>query len=246
MPTITLRVNDQTKDDLDALARSRGRTVTEILRPLIDEAIGRPAERPSGSHPVHLSLVDRRTLSLLHEVLGKLDPDSEQHHRRRAEALDAGYAAEYGDEFVSVEPELTERECEFVWDIFDMFYILKASMDQLGPEIVADLHDPSEAFLTFRGFDLNDPYEGRLLRYGRYLLATDRWTDLALYFDDKHEHGNSHSRTVPIYRRMLEVYTPLFKAKTDERGLGPKQYLFGADELAAVARAAVHPDNRKG
>jgi uncharacterized protein YfbU (UPF0304 family) len=246
MPTITLRVDDQTKDDLDALARSRGSTVTDLLRPLVDEAIGRATERPRGVHPVHLSLVDRRVLSLLHEVLGRLDSDLEQHHRLRAEVLDAGYAAEYGDEFVSVEPELTGRDCEFVWDVLDMFQILKASMDELGPAAVTALDEHAEAFLTFGGFDLNDPFESRLLGYARYLLATDRWTDMALYFDDKHERGNSHMRTVPIYRRMLEVYTPLVKAKMNERGFNPKQYLFGADELAAVVVAAVHPDHRQG
>lgn len=246
MPTITLRVDDQTKDDLDALARSRGRTVTDLLRPLIDEAIGRATERPRGVHPIHLSLVDRRILSLLHEVLGKLYPDSEQHHRLRAEVFDAGYAAEYGDEFVSVEPELTGRDCEFVWDVLDMFCVLKASVEELGPDVVARLGEHAEAFLTFRGFDLNDSFESRLLGYARYLFATDRWTDLALYFDDKHERGNSHMRTVPIYRRMLEVYKPLYKAKTDGRGFGPKQHLFGADELAEVVRAAIHPEHRQG
>jgi uncharacterized protein len=238
-------VRDQTKDDLDALARSRDTTITDILRPLVDEAIGRATERARGVHPIHLSLVDRRILSLLHEVLGKLDPDVEQHHRLRAEVLDAGYAAEYSDEFVSIEPELTGRDCEFVWDVLDMFRLLKASMDELGPDVVAGLDDHAEAFLTFRGFDLNGPFESRLLRYARYLLATDHWADLALYFDDKHERGNSHMRKVPTYQRMLEVYKPLLKAKENERGFDPKQYLFGADELAAVVRSAVHPDRRQ-
>ena len=43
MATITLRVEDQVKDDLEALARSRGITVTDLLRPLIEEAAGRHA-----------------------------------------------------------------------------------------------------------------------------------------------------------------------------------------------------------
>ncbi len=84
-----------------------------------------------------------------------------------------------------------------------------------------------------------------MLGYTRYLLATDRWTDLATYFD-QNDGGNSHRRTLPAYRRMLEVYEPLFKAKAEGRGFGPDQYLFSADELAAVARAAIHPDNRQG
>ncbi|HEX6527633.1 MAG TPA: YfbU family protein [Streptosporangiaceae bacterium] len=95
-------------------------------------------------------------------------------------------------------------------------------------------------FLEFRGFDLNDPIEGTLLCYGRHLLAADRWTDLAEYFDDKHDRGNYHSRRLPSYRRMLEVYEPMSEAKTSGgRGLNLDHFLFSADELTAVARAAL-------
>src|SRR5260370_40972808 len=87
MPTITLRVDDQTKDDLDALARSRGTTITDLLRPLVDELTGRATERP-GAHPVHLSPVERRILSLPHEIPGKPDPGLDQHHRLLSEGLD--------------------------------------------------------------------------------------------------------------------------------------------------------------
>ena len=139
MATITLRVEDQVKDDLDALARSRGITVTDLLRPLVEEAAGRPAERARGVHPAHLTAVERRTMSLLHEILGKLDPEDESYHRLRAEALDDGYTAEYAEEFLGMEPELTVRDCEFVQDILDMFRVLKASADKLGSGVVAGL-----------------------------------------------------------------------------------------------------------
>ena len=132
MPTLTLRVDDQTKADLDALARSRGTTITDLLRPLVDELTGRATERP-GAHPVHLSPVERRILSLQHEILGKLDPDLEQHHRLRSEALDAGYAAEYAEEFLAVEPGLTARDCELVHDILDMFSHPRVQRGQAGP-----------------------------------------------------------------------------------------------------------------
>jgi uncharacterized protein YfbU (UPF0304 family) len=245
MPTITLRVDDRAKSDLDALARSRDTTITDLLRPLVDELTGRATQRP-GDHPVHLSLVERRILSLQHEILGKLDPDLEEHHRLRSQALDAGYAVEYAQEFAGVDHGLTARDCELVQDILDMFLILRASTDRLDAVGIASLGNHAEALLAFCGFDLNDPLEGRMLGYARFLLETDRWTDLAEYFDDKHERGNSHGRTLPTYRRMLEAYEPLFNAKTEDRGHGPDQYLFSADELAAVARAAIHPDNRRG
>jgi uncharacterized protein len=244
MATITLRVEDQVKDDLEALARSRGITVTDLLRPLIEEAAGRPAGESRGVHPAHLTAVERRTMSLLHQILGRLDPEDESYHRLRAQALDEGYTAEYGDEFLGMEPELPARDCELVRDILDMFRVIRASVNKLGSGAVAGLEHA--AFLEFAGFDASDPLEGRLLYYARHLLATDRWTDLADYFDDAHEGGNSHHQALPSYRRMLEVYEPLFKAKASGRGLGPDHFLFSADELAAIAGAAVHPDNRRG
>jgi uncharacterized protein len=244
MATITLRVEDQVKDDLEALARSRGITVTDLLRPLIEEAAGRPTGESRGVHPAHLTAVERRTMSLLHQILGRLDPEDESYHRLRAQALDEGYTAEYGDEFLGMEPELPARDCELVRDILDMFRVIRASVNKLGSGIVASLDHAT--FLELAGFDANDPLEGRLLYYARHLLATDRWTDLADYFDDAHERGNSHHQALPAYRRMLEVYEPLFKAKASGRGLRPDHFLFSADELAAIAGAAVHPDNRRG
>jgi uncharacterized protein len=244
MATITLRVEDQVKDDLEALARSRGITVTDLLRPLVEEAAGRPAGESRSVHPAHLTAVERRIMSLLHQVLGRLDPEDESYHRLRAQALDEGYTAEYGDEFLGMEPELPARDCDLVRDILDMFRVIRASVNRLGPESIECLEHA--AFLEFAGFDANDPLEGRLLYYTRHLLATDRWTDLAVYFDDAHDGGNSHRQVLPAYRRMLEVYEPLFKAKASGRGLGRDHFLFSADELTAIARAAVHPDNRRG
>jgi hypothetical protein len=244
MATITLRVEDQVKDDLEALARSRGITVTDLLRPLVEEAAGRPAGESRGVHPAHLTAVERRTMGLLHRVLGKLDPEDESYHLLRAEALDEGYTAEYGDEFLGMEPELPARDCELVRDILDMVRVIRASVNRLAPESLAGLEHA--ALLEFAGFDANDPLEGRLLYYARHLLATDRWTDLADYFDDAHDGGNCHHQALPSYRRMLEVYEPLFKARASGRGLGPDHFLFSADELDAIARAAVHPENRRG
>jgi uncharacterized protein len=182
-------------------------------------------------------------MSLLHQILGRLDPEDESYHRLRAQALDEGYTAEYGDEFLGMEPELPARDCELVRDILDMFRVIRASVNKLGSEAIAGVvHAP---FLEFAGFDANDPLEGRLPSYTHYLLATDRWTDLADYFDHAHDGGNSHHQVLPSYRRMLEVYEPLFKAKASGRGLGPDHFLFSADELAAIAGAAVHPGNRR-
>ena len=43
-------------------------------------------------------------MSLLDEILSTLDPEDESYHRLRAQALDEGYTAEYGDEFLGWSP----------------------------------------------------------------------------------------------------------------------------------------------
>jgi len=111
MATVTLRVDDRTKEDLDALARSRGTTITDLLRPLIDELTGRATKEP-GAHPVHLTLVERRILSMQHAILARLDPGLEDVHRLRSEALDNGFAGAYSEEFLGVDAELSARDCD--------------------------------------------------------------------------------------------------------------------------------------
>ena len=241
MATVTLRVDDRTKEDLDALARSRGTTITDLLRPLIDELTGRATKDP-GAHPVHLTPVERRILSMQHEILGKLDPDLEQIHRRRSEALDAGYAAEYSDEFLAVDPGLSARDCELVHDLLDMFSVIGPSLDKLDPAGLASLGKDAVARLAFGGLDGNDALESRMLDYAKFLIEGGRWTNMAGYFE-QNDGGNSHWRTLPAYQRMLEAYTPLYKAKV-RRGFGPEYHLLDADELAVVAQAVIHPDNR--
>ena len=237
MATVTLRVYDRTKEDLDALARSRGTTITDLLRPLIDDLTGRATKEP-GAYPVHLTPVERRILSMQHEILGKLDPDLEDVHRRRSEVLDAGYAAE----FLAVDPGLSARDCELVHDLLDMFTVLGSSLDKLDPAGSASLGEDIAARLAFRGLDGNDELESRMLAYAKYLIETDRWINLAGFFE-QNDGGNSHWRNLPTYQRILKAYTPLYKAKV-KRGFGPDHHLLDAGELAVVAQAAIHPDNR--
>jgi hypothetical protein len=63
-----------------------------------------------------------------------------------------------------------------------MFRILKASTDRLGPAAVTSLGKHVGKLLASHGFDSNDLVEGRMGAYARYLLETDRSTDLAKHF----------------------------------------------------------------
>jgi uncharacterized protein YfbU (UPF0304 family) len=128
-----------------------------------------------------------------------------------------------------------------VWDILDMFRVIKASVERIGNETISALDEYAEHALTFRGFDLNDHREGKMLSYARHLIENDRWQDLAEYFDDEHENGNSHSPTLDTYQRMLSVYRPLWTDIISGSMRGRDRYLLTEQELAEVVRAWYYP-----
>lgn len=257
MSVITLRVDEATRDEVDRIARARGITISELLRRAIDEIVehketlreavgemfGEEIDIRRTDIPRSLGPVQRQTLALLHEILSNLDPDGEEAagHRRRAEVLQEGFAGEYSDEFVAIQHEMSISECELLWDILDMFRILKVSIAKLSPEHVASLGEHAAHALTFRGLDLNDTREARLLAYARHLISTGRWEDLADHLGPDHDRGNSHRRMLPTYLRMLTAFQPIWKTKITGRGSGPDGLLLTSEELAEVLRAWPHP-----
>ena len=177
MATLTLRIDTYTRDQVEAMARARGITVSQLLRIAIDDLLGldRDGDRPREDGPASLTMVERRMLAMQHEILSRLDADDDHEVTRRTQhirALIEGYAGEYGHEFADLYPEMSRRDCELVWDILDMFQTLKASASRLGSSEVATLGDDADWALTFPGFDGNDDYEVRLLGYADFLIST--------------------------------------------------------------------------
>jgi uncharacterized protein YfbU (UPF0304 family) len=250
MAQLNVRLDDQTRDSFDALARARGLSASDLIRSLIDSALGRTnGDRPTADAvPQSLSATERRALALQHEILARLtsEPDEDnggwesEHHRHMIEVLSSGYTAEYPDMFQMIQPELTRRECSLVNDILDMFSTLEASMGRLTEEERASLGEHAEHGLTFRGFDFNNSQEARLASYARYLIKTERWESMAEHFDAQHESGNSHSPTLASYERMLSVWRPIWNRKIATHG-GPSDYLFAPDELREILAAWPYP-----
>jgi uncharacterized protein YfbU (UPF0304 family) len=168
-------------------------------------------------------VVERRHLALQHEILAMLHSDDEYeagHHRRLVEVLTKGYTGDYHRMFLGISPELSRRDCSLLWDLLDMFCVLKASLDRLDAAEKKALGEGAAGVrLSFQGFDFNDAYEGRLADYAQHLIDTDRWQDLAEHFDDEHERGNSHSPRLATYLRMLEAFQPIWSAKVKDSGL---------------------------
>lgn len=244
MATITLRLDEQTREAVDALARGRGLTVSELLRGTIDGMLGRDVPDPSHA-PTTLTMVERRILASQHETMAKLHADDEHetgYHQRMVEVLNEGYTAEYADVFIPIRPELSPRQCTFVHDVLDMFWKLKISLDRLAEEERAALGKQAEQILAFRGFDFNDSLEGRLAAYARHLIESDRWAELADRFDDKHERGNSHMPMLATYRRMLDAFGPVWEARIEDNSLPhDERYILSTDDLRKVMDAWPYP-----
>ncbi|WP_024803057.1 YfbU family protein [Nocardia sp. BMG51109] len=244
MATITLRVDDKTRDELEALAQSKRVTVSLLLRDQIDDLLGRDIRGLDRREvPVSLTMAERLLLSQQAKILAALHPDEADHYNQQAEILDEGFAGEYEAVFGTIGAEMTRSECELVWDILDMFRVLGASIDKLSPEDRAVLGEDRIRRLQFDGFDLADDLEGRLLTYTQYLVSPDRhlprWQEIVPRLEEIGDDGNSHHRCLPYYQAKLEVYQPIFRSRMRERSFSVDAMYFSVDELVEVAEATV-------
>jgi len=184
--------------------------------------------------PASLSPVERQMLLLQHQILAHLDTNEADHHERMVEVLSQGFAMEYEDLFTPY-AELSKADCKLVFDILDMFRVMKASLKELDEPARDALLADHRYVLTFQGFDGNDAREGKMASYVTFLQSTDRWTDLR---DDVQEAdgGNSHALMLSRYEAMLGVYRPIWDEKM-HNFRGPRESLLNADELRQDAES---------
>lgn len=256
MGTMTIRLNDRTQAELTTIARAQGISLSELARGtlmslLVNDDVD---EERSGQAPVppQLTTVERAQLALMHRILGHLvDGDDEEGDRENqvklAETLEQGYRADYDDVFLSINAELSRQETSFVLGVLDMFEVLERSFAKLPSGDQARVGEHAPITLVFRGFDANSRREGRLLTYAQRLIADGKWEKLADRFDRANDRGNSHYPMVERYERMLAEFTPIWSAKVRDAAVGGGRkggYDLSAEQLAAVARASVHPSKR--
>lgn len=262
MATITVRVDDETRAELEELARSRGTSLSVLVRSLL-EGLALPKTtqepRPDSVAPRSLSAYERQMLALQHRILAHvmlatyqelnaIDENAAQvegdpeHQRGKARILESGYVTEYDDVFASVNPELSAEDCRFVVDVLSLFQYANWHIRRLrqgGTAIDEDL----EERLTFSGFDFNDNRESALAEYARFLVTPARWAELLDRFSAEHEHGNSHMPMASIYQRMVDKHHAIISARS---GFGPERYRLEVGDLQAIADAATHPGSRGG
>ncbi|WP_018297236.1 YfbU family protein [Corynebacterium lubricantis] len=242
MKSITIRLPDGLKDLIADEAENNGQTQSDYLRQIIETHVGQIKEEDfprESSQDLSLSVAERKTLTLGYQLLlaSQGDLPEEQYDveevRNTVEALENGYAGEYPRIFAGSEGEVAYGECKLVWDILDMFRVIKYSIRKLGEDGweqtgVIDAED----YGSFQGFDFQVDLESKLAGYVKYLVRTHRWEEQKEFIDL--DGGNSHSEMLPTYRPMLATFKPIWRTATSR---GASLYL-NADDIRRVLLAA--------
>ena len=252
MATINIRVDDTVRDDLQTMADTEGVSLSEYIRELLRESVVPVYKRPAPEHgdelaPESLDFMDRKVLSLLHRILGRVLPEDAndedgdlEYQLERAKVLEQGYTGEYWMEAAGFSTELSKQDSRRVNDILEMFRIVGYSMVRLE-EAGTSLDPDTVSQLSFQGFDHNHPLEGQIASYVRFLVDDDRWTELKPFMD-AHDGGNSHMPMLETYTRMLAAYRRIRETRARKSGLDA--YALSVEELRAISDERVHPSRR--
>lgn len=249
MATITVRLDDETRDAVQQRAEEGGITVSDFVRDLIREAVVelRDADDPDGYVPDTLGPTERHMLSLLHRILARVLPEGESdvdgdkaYQLERAKVLESGFTLEYWTEFAGIGNELSKRDSERVMDILELFRIAQDSIARLREEGL-DIPEKLAESLRYQGFDFNHSLESKMAAYVRHMIDDDRWEEQADFVKGR-TGGNSHARRLDIYLRMLAEYRRIRARRRPSVGI--RDYLLTLDELESIAAERIHPDNR--
>jgi uncharacterized protein YfbU (UPF0304 family) len=253
MATINIRVDDHVRDALKEMADTEGINLSEYIRDLLREAVIPVRNEALAQHgdepaPETLRFMDRKVLSLLHRILGRVLPEDSndvdgdrEYQLDRARVLEEGFTGEYWMEAAGFATELSKRDSRRVSDILQMFRIIGYSLNRLR-EAGEPFKDDSAERLVYQGFDHNDPLEGQMASYVQLLVDDDKWSELKPYIAES-DGGNSHMPMLDIYTRMLAQYRRIMDSR--ERTYSRDDYALSAEELTVIAEARVHPSNRR-
>ena len=235
MPTISIRVSDELKTRLDALAQESEDTMSGVIVDALESltGLGRK-DYPASMAPYTLSNTNRLILSNTERILSlneNLDEQDRAFHAKNVEILERGFTGEYGHVFTTLLPEIPSNLSDELFDILDMFRVLRASYNRLTEEEKAEV---DESTISFRGFDYSDSEETALPSYVRFLFEDDRYTELEEPLMRFSDGGNSHHRNLDVYRRMNRCFEPIWRSHL------LSNELLSLDEIKQVAAARAY------
>lgn len=143
-----------------------------------------------------LDIKDRLIISNQLKILEKLYPEEANYYSKHRTAIEQGYQLHYPWLVEHFYEEMSEVECKEILDILDMYRAITFASKK-----VPDLAEVDDHWLKFKGFDGNN--ESKQLAYAQYFIVDlERYEELK--YGMEFPSLNSHSQTLPKYRRMLE------------------------------------------
>ena len=234
MPTVSIRVSDELKSRLDTLAQESESTLSSVIVDVLNSitGIGRK-DYPEETAPYSIGNANRlilRNTELLLAHCGSIEDDERKQHARNAEILEKGFSGEYHYVFAPLRPEISSPRSNELFDILDMFRILRASYTKLNDE---EKNQVDELDISFCGFDYSDEEESQLTDYVEYLFGNGQYAELEEPMNRFSDEGNSHRRTIDMYRRMYRCYKPISRKHL----LGDPYLSLGEMQRIASARS---------
>ena len=153
---------------------------------------------------------ERLSLCNQYEILSRLallqgDTNDSKYFDKCIKVLQSGYTKEYCELSPYLYEELTERDCDFVWDVLSLYEVIRNSYDKIEDAEI------SRDDIRFKGFDGNN--EAALMDYCHFIVVDkDRFGYL---FDVPRgalsSALNSHLPMIDKYERMLHTWQEMGK-----------------------------------
>lgn len=131
------------------------------------------------------------------------DEHDEELYDNNVIILQNGFTYNYQDLLEEFSTEMTDEECKLVWDILDLYCVIKYSYKNIqNPSI-------NEYDIYFKGFDGNN--EIQLLSYCKFIIFNlHRFCELTENersdFNSHHEMHNDYKRMVDRWMKMDRPY----------------------------------------
>ncbi|MGI9488843.1 MAG: YfbU family protein [Geminicoccaceae bacterium] len=196
MATVSFRIDDDLKSELDHLSETKGVNVSDLFRRSLRKVVEEMHIDRSQSPDFKLSLINRLALRNQYKIL-KLLGDTDEDNVAMQQLLMEGYESEYRQLVLAFDPEgvsvATSRE---VLKVLDMHRMMRNAYEDLGDDCGV-----TEKDIYFRGYDGNNEVDQ--ISFVRYFVDTlGRYSSLQR---ERHEY-DSHTQMVPRYKAMIRAW----------------------------------------
>lgn len=203
MATVSFRITDELKRELDDLSAEKGYHLSKLFRRAIEDLRDTMRHGPDGG-AFDLSLKDRLILSNQYLILEHLDKEHAAEHGEHRKVLTRAQETHYVTLLEDFSNALNLDVTREVMDILAMFTRLRLSYDHLGGQTSIAVKG-----IEFSGF--NSEFEAEALSYAQFYmqkLGRHRWL--------RSEDAQGIESSVPmldVYRRMLSTWQGIGMSK---------------------------------